>query len=103
VLLRYRYRVEPTLVQQQEMARVFGCCRVVFNDALRLRDEAYRAGLKLSPNEVQRQVITLAKTTAERAWLAEVPSVALVQAVNDARRAFQSFSIPAQASARAAR
>jgi len=91
VLLRYRYRIEPTLVQQQEMARVFGCCRVVFNDALRLRDEAYRAGLKVSPNEIQRQVTTLAKTTAERAWLAEVPSVALVQAVNDARRAFQRF------------
>ena len=91
MLLRYRYRIEPTLVQQREMARVFGCCRVVFNDVLRLRDEAYRAGLKLSDTEVQRRVTTLAKTTAERAWLAEVPSVALVQAVNDARRAFRNY------------
>jgi putative transposase len=91
VLLRYRYRIEPTLVQQREMARVFGYCRVVFNDALRLRNEAYRAGLKLSDTEVQRRVTTLAKTTVERAWLAEVPSVALVQAVNDARRAFRNF------------
>jgi putative transposase len=64
---------------------------VVFNDVLRLRDEAYRAGLKLSDNEVQRRVTTLAKTTAERAWLTEVPSVALVQAVNDARRAFRTY------------
>jgi putative transposase len=36
-------------------------------------------------------VITLAKTTAERGWLREVPSVALVQSVNDARRAFRNF------------
>jgi putative transposase len=91
VLLRYRYRIEPTLAQQREIARVFGCCRVVFNDALRLRDKAYRAGLKLSDTEIQRRVTRLAKATVERGWLAEVPSVALVQAVNDARRAFRNY------------
>jgi putative transposase len=91
VLVRYRYRIEPTSTQQQELARVFGCCRVVFNDALRIRDEAYRAGVLLSDSEIQRRVITVAKTTAERGWLAEVPSVALVQSVNDARRAFRNF------------
>ena len=73
------------------LARVFGCCRVVYNDALRVRDEAYRAGLRLSDSEIQRRVITVAKTTDERAWLAEVPSVALVQSVNDSRRAWRNF------------
>ena len=43
--MRYRYRIEPTRAQQRMLAQVFGCCRVVFNDALRLRDEAFRAGL----------------------------------------------------------
>ena len=89
--MRYRYRIEPTLVQQQMLARVFGCCRVVFNDALSVRDEAYRAGVKLSDSEIQRRVITQAKRTAERGWLAEVPSVALVQSVNDSRRAWRNF------------
>jgi putative transposase len=89
--MRYRYRMEPTPGQQQMLARVFGCTRVVFNDALRVRDEAYRAGVKLSDSEIQRQVITAAKTTEERGWLAEVPSVALVQAVNDSRRAWRNF------------
>jgi Helix-turn-helix domain len=42
--MRYRYRLEPTPAQLRMLARVFGCCRVVFNDALRVRDEAYRAG-----------------------------------------------------------
>jgi putative transposase len=42
-------------------------------------------------NRVQRRVITLAKLTPERAWLSEVPSVALVQACNDARRAYRNW------------
>ena len=89
--MRYRYRVEPTLAQQAMLRRVFGCARVVFNDALRVREQAYRAGIKLSDSEIQRRVITVAKTTAERTWLCEVPSVALVQSVNDSRRAFHNF------------
>jgi len=89
--MRYRYRIEPTLAQQTLLARVFGCCRVVFNDALQAREDAYRAGNKLSDSEIQRRVITQAKTTAERAWLCEVPSVALVQSVNDSRRVWRNF------------
>ncbi len=89
--MRYRYRIEPTPAQQAMLARVFGCARVVFNDALRVRDQAYRAGVKLSDSEIQRRVITAAKTSAERAWLCEVPSVALVQSVNDSRRAWRNF------------
>jgi putative transposase len=89
--MRYRYRIEPTVMQQKVLNRVFGCCRVVFNDAVRLRVEAYRSGVQISDTDVQRSVITLAKTTPERSWLAEVPSVALVQSVNDARRAWRNF------------
>jgi putative transposase len=36
-------------------------------------------------------VVTQAKRTAERGWLAEVPSVALAQSVNDSRRAWRNF------------
>lgn len=90
-LVRYRYRIEPSHGQQQMLARVFGCVRVVFNDAIRCRDNAYLAGERVSDTEVQRRVITLAKQTAEREWLAEVPSVALVQAAQDSRRAYRSW------------
>jgi putative transposase len=82
---------KPAPAQQHLLARVFGCCRVVFNDALRVCDQAYRAGIKLSDSEIQRRVITAAKTSAERHWLAEVPSVVLVQSVNDSRRAWRNF------------
>ena len=91
VLVRYRYRLYPSLEQRQALARVFGCARVVFNDSLRLREEFHAAGDKISDSEVQRRVITLAKATLEREWLAEAPSVALVQACNDARRAYRNW------------
>ena len=89
--MRYRYRIYPSARQQQTLARAFGCARVVYNDCLRVRDEAYAAGQKISDTEVQRRVITLAKATPERAWLAEVASVALVQACQDARRAYKNW------------
>ena len=101
--MRYRYRIEPTPAQQAMLARVFGCARVVFNDALRVRGEAYQAGIKMSDSEIQRRVITAAKTTEERGWLCEVPSVALVQSVNDSRRAWRNFFDSAAGNARAGR
>jgi putative transposase len=73
------------------LARTFGCARVVFNDALHVRDAAHNTGRQISDTEVQRQVITLAKTTPEREWLGEVASVALVQACQDARRAYRNW------------
>jgi putative transposase len=91
VQVRYRYRAYPTAGQQQMLARTFGCARVVFNDALRLREELYAAGEKLSDSQIQARVITEAKRTAERAWLNEVASVALVQACQDARRAYRNW------------
>jgi putative transposase len=63
----------------------------VYNDCLRVRGECYAAGEKISDAEVQRRVVTLAKVTPERAWLGEVASVALVQACQDARRAYQNW------------
>jgi putative transposase len=89
--VRYRYRLYPSPGQRQALARAFGCARVVYNDCLRVRDEAYAAGERISDTEVQRRVITLAKATPERAWLREVASVALVQACQDARRAYKNW------------
>ncbi len=87
---RYRYRIELTPAQRVRLARTFGCARVVFNDAIRCRQDTYEAGEKIGPTEVQRRVITEAKTTEERAWLSEVASVALVQSVRDAHRAYSN-------------
>ena len=91
VLVRYRYRLCPTAAQQMALARVFGCARVIYNDALQLREQCHAAGERISDSEVQRRVVTLAKSTPERAWLAEVSSIALMQACHDARRAYRNW------------
>ncbi|MFD6858256.1 RNA-guided endonuclease InsQ/TnpB family protein [Rhodococcus sp. NPDC060090] len=89
--LRYQYRVYPTPGQQNMLARSFGCARVVFNDALRARQDAYAAGVTLSDTDVQKQVVTAAKKTPQRVWLSEVASVVLIQACQDARRAYRNW------------
>jgi putative transposase len=91
MLVRYRYRIDPTSAQREALARAFGCARVVYNDALTERHRAYQAGEWLSDTEVQRRVITQAKRTSERVWLTDVASVALVQACQDARRAYRNW------------
>ena len=57
VQLRYNFRVYPTPSQQIELARAFGCARVVFNDGLRLRQQAREAGEKyVSDGELSRRL-----------------------------------------------
>jgi putative transposase len=90
--LRYNFRVYPTPGQQIELARAFGCARVVFNDGLRLRQQAREAGEKyISDGELSRRLITEAKLTPERAWLGEVSAVVLQQALADLNTAYRNF------------
>ncbi|MEU5948888.1 transposase [Micromonospora sp. NPDC047465] len=92
VQLRYNFRVSPTAGQQQALARAFGCARVVFNDGLRARQQAREAGLPyVSDGELSKLVITEAKKTSERAWLGEVSSVVLQQALADLNAAYRNF------------
>lgn len=90
--LRYNYRVYPDAAQRELLARSFGCARVVFNDGLRLRQRARENGENyLSDGDLSKQVITLAKDTPERAWLGEVSSVVLQQALADLNVAYRNF------------
>jgi putative transposase len=92
VQLRYNFRVYPTPGQRIELARAFGCARVVFNDGLRLRQQAREQGLPyVSDAELSKQVITKAKTTEARAWLGEVSAVVLQQALADLNTAYRNF------------
>jgi putative transposase len=90
--LRYRYRLYPTPAQRLALARAFGCARVVYNDGLRLREDAYKAGLPfIGDTELQHQVLTLAKRTPQRAWLGEVSAVILQQSLSDLNRAYRNW------------
>jgi putative transposase len=89
--LRYNYRLYPTPRQRAALARAFGCARVVFNDALRARQEAFAAGLPYPTDAELSARLTAAKASHERAWLGEVSSVVLQQALADLNTAYQSF------------
>lgn len=90
--LRYRYRCYPTPAQQQALARSFGCARVVWNDALALSNKLYAEGQKYpGASALQALVITEAKRSEERAWLADASHSMLQQSVRDLDRAFRNW------------
>jgi len=89
--LRYNYRLDPAPRQRAALARAFGCARVVFNDALRARQGASEAGLPYMTDAALPARLTAAKATPERAWLNEVSSVVLQQALADLNAAYRNF------------
>ncbi|MEV8100718.1 transposase, partial [Kitasatospora sp. NPDC085879] len=90
--LRYSYRICPTVGQRAALARTFGCARVVYNDALAARKAARMAGLPYPKStDLQKLVITGAKKTAERAWLASVGVDPLIQSLRDLDSAYRNF------------
>ncbi|MFB8168957.1 RNA-guided endonuclease InsQ/TnpB family protein [Kitasatospora purpeofusca] len=90
--LRYSYRLYPTANQRQALARTFGCARVVYNDALAARKQARKDGRPYPRStDLQKLVITGAKRTAERAWLASVAVDPLIQSLRDLDTAYRNF------------
>ncbi|WP_405637955.1 transposase [Streptomyces sp. NBC_00056] len=90
--LRYAFRLYPNAVQQSALARSFGCARVVFNDAVRAREDARKAGQPFpTAGDLSRKLITEAKLSKERSWLGEVSAVVLQQSLRDVETAYRNF------------
>lgn len=88
---RYRYRAYPTPDQEQSLARLFGCVRVVFNDVIAARNKARTEEAPYPKTAALSQALTRSKATPEREWLTEVSSIPLQQALADADRAYRNF------------
>ncbi len=84
---RYQYRFYPTDQQQESLSQLFGCVRVVWNDALAFckQSEKLPGFNKLSA------MLTQAKKTEERKWLAEVSAVPLQQSLRNLDVAYRNF------------
>ncbi|MFD8983950.1 RNA-guided endonuclease InsQ/TnpB family protein [Streptomyces sp. NPDC059564] len=90
--LRYQFRVYPSASQGIELAKAFGCARVVWNNALGIRRDAYKQGKPVpSIVELAKLVITEAKKTEERSWLGEVSAVVLQSSLRDLGAAYSNF------------
>jgi putative transposase len=89
--LRYNYRLDPQPGHRAALGKAFGCARVVFNDALDAREAAHQAGKRYVTDREVSARLTAAKRTPERAWLAEVSSVVLQQALADLNAAYRNY------------
>jgi len=85
---RYNYRCYLTDQQKKALSRLFGCIRVVWNDAL----SVCRKSEKFPKNgDLQKQCITEAKKAVTRTWLSEVSAVPLQQSIRDLGVAFKNY------------
>lgn len=87
----YRYRFYPTPDQAAALARTFGCARYVYNWALRLRTDTYREHQERLGYQETSAALTTLKQQGETAWLSEVSSVPLQQALRHLDKAFRNF------------
>ncbi|MGN9786248.1 RNA-guided endonuclease InsQ/TnpB family protein [Nonomuraea sp. ZG12] len=90
--LRYNYRLYPDVSQRESLARLFGCVRAVWNDALARRKAAWKNDrMRISGALLQQMCITAAKRTPEREWLGQVSPVPLQQSLRDLDVAYGNF------------
>ena len=84
---RYQYRFYPTDQEKESLAQLFGCVRVVWNDALAICEQAEK-----KPNSKELSaLLTESKKTKEREWLNDVSAVPLQQSLRKLEVAFKNF------------
>ena len=84
---RYQYRFYPTDQQRRILAKLFGCVRVVWNDALAL----CKSSEKLPNYNLLSGLLTVSKKREERKWLNEVSCVPLQQVLRHLATAYTNF------------
>ncbi|MGY2974203.1 RNA-guided endonuclease InsQ/TnpB family protein [Thermostichus sp. MS-CIW-37] len=82
---RYRYRFYPTDQQKQALAKVFGCVRFVWNEALA---HCQAVGKYPGYNALSKRLTGLKQSVA---WLKEVSSVALQQSLRHLDQVYRRF------------
>ena len=87
----YRCRAYPGDAQQQMLARTFGCVRVVWNRTLAGRHAPYAAEGTSTSYAQTDAALTAMKKDPDLAYLSEVSSVPLQQALRHQHAAFQAF------------
>jgi putative transposase len=87
----YRFRFYPTPEQELILARTFGCARFAYNYMLRLRTDAWMQRQERVGYHETSALLTELKKTPEHAWLNEVSSVPVQQALRHLQTAFNNF------------
>ena len=89
MLKAIKIRIYPTLEQVVFINKQLGCCRVVYNDCLAFRKNAYEQQSKsITSNDTIKHIVTLKQ---DKEWLKEVHSKVLQQSVRDMNQAYDNF------------
>ena len=83
-----KLRIYPNKAQQKLINQTFGCCRLVYNKGLAMREEAYKQGEKVGYNQTSAMLTALKQ---ELEFLREADSIALQQSLRDLDRAYTNF------------
>ncbi|MET7397788.1 transposase [Dactylosporangium sp. NPDC005572] len=87
----FKYRFYPSPAQAADLARTFGCVRLVYNMALQARSEAWTLREERVGYNATSAMLTAWKQTDDPAFLNEVSSVPLQQALRHLQAAFTNF------------
>lgn len=87
----YKFRCYPTPEQEKILARTFGCARFAYNHMLRLRTDAWFQRKERVGYHETSAALTALKKAPETAWLNEVSSVPVQQALRHLQTAFVNF------------
>ena len=87
----YRFRFYPTPEQESILARTFGCARFAYNHMLRRRTDAWFVDKQRMGYHETSSALTALKREPEYAWLNEVSSVPVQQALRHLQTAFANF------------
>ena len=87
----YKCRAYPTPGQASVLHRTFGCVRLVWNRTLAWRHQQYHAEKAGTSLTQANAYLTAMKATDQLAWLNEVSSVPLQQAIRHQQVAYTAF------------
>ncbi|MDI1461195.1 RNA-guided endonuclease TnpB family protein [Catellatospora sp. KI3] len=87
----FKFRFYPTDAQAAQLSRTFGCVRLVYNMALQARTEAWTLRRERINYNATSALLTAWKKTDDLAFLNEVSSVPLQQALRHLQTAFTNF------------
>lgn len=85
-----KFRIYPNKEQQNLINQTLGCCRLIYNKGLAMRNEAYQNGDKIGYSQTS-AMLTALKKNEEFAFLKTVDSIALQQSLRDLDRSFVNF------------
>lgn len=85
-----KFRIYPNREQQTLINQTLGCCRLIYNKGLSMRNEAYEKGNKIGYSQTS-AMLTELKKCEDFAFLKVVDSIALQQSLRDLDRGFVNF------------